>query len=251
MQFVPSQDSEKLFTQTLKSFLKSEQIVSTTEYWDVVEDHLQLLRNLPFTAEVAICNNLAFGLVTKKSDIDLFIVLKSDRFFIGRFLITLILHFKSLRRYGPKIHKRFCLSFFVADNDSNLNFKDLLIDEDVYFYNWFKNLVFLKNNFSLQKVIIDLNRDNFVLSQDFRFRNYKSPTNSKVILSVNFIERFFDNKFFNWLEKIMGFVQLKKATCSYKKNKCPYGIVIKNGTLKFHLSDIRIDFRAAYFSLFK
>jgi hypothetical protein len=252
MQFVPSQDSEKIFSQTLKSFLKSDKIVSVDEYWKIVDSSIVLLRSLPFVSEIAVCNNLAFGLVTDKSDIDLLVVLKSERFFMARFLITLILHIKGLRRYGNKIEKRFCLSFFVADNESCLNFKAILIENDVYFYYLFKNLVFLKNNFDLQKIIIELNRKNFSLTDDFSFKNYDVKVDlsksRKLFRSLEFI---LNLKCLNWLEKFLGFMQLKKANWNYKRHKYPFGVVIKNGTLKFHLSDIRIDFRNAYLSRFK
>ena len=58
---------------------------------------------------------------------------------LARLIITLILQFFGVRRYGDKIAGRFCLSFFVTEK--RLNLEPLQIKpEDPYLAYWTKNL---------------------------------------------------------------------------------------------------------------
>src|SRR3989338_10492249 len=106
--------------------------------WLKVGRYVPFLRIVPFLKLVAVCNNLAFGKVKEKSDIDLFIIAKSGRLFTVRILVTGILHCLGVRRHGKKIAGRFCLSFFV--DDKNLNLEPIAIDKDVYLAYWIKNI---------------------------------------------------------------------------------------------------------------
>ncbi|MFA6918119.1 MAG: hypothetical protein WC285_04815, partial [Candidatus Gracilibacteria bacterium] len=93
---------------------------------------------------VAVCNNLAFGKVDAKSDIDLFFVAKKGRLFIVRTFVVLFLHLCGVRRHGNKIAGRFCLSFFV--DDSFLNLSSIAIKNDIYLAYWIKTMVPVLND---------------------------------------------------------------------------------------------------------
>ena len=84
--------------------------------WAKVEKYRFLLEGMPDVKMVAVCNNLAFGNATEKSDIDIFIVSERDRLYTARTFAAALTHFTGTRRHGNKIAGRFCLSFF-ADED--------------------------------------------------------------------------------------------------------------------------------------
>jgi predicted nucleotidyltransferase len=194
-----------------------------------------LFKLLPFVKEVAVCNTVAFGTADVDSDIDLFIIIDSKYFFTGRFLISFLVELFGLRRKGSKVKGRFCLSFFVAEDC--LDFSEILIENDVYFYYWFKNLVFLKGDVDIQSRLIDAN-----YFEVEGFRNEMGYSKSVFawlieLITPNFIEVFLKN------------IQLKRANNKNEALGNPKGVVIKDGMLKFHVKDIRPEFRDAYLSL--
>lgn len=190
---------------------------------------------LPFVKEVAVCNTVAFGTADETSDIDLFFILNSNRFFTGRFFISLIFEIFGLRRKASKVKGRFCLSFFVAEDQ--LDFSDILIENDVYFYYWFKSLIFLKGDKQIQS---DLIKSNFYDVKSFR---------NEMIFSTFIGVRFFEKFVPDFVEQFLEKHQLKRAKLKNEKLGNPFGVMIKNGMLKFHVKDIRFEFRDAYLSL--
>ncbi|PIT87099.1 MAG: hypothetical protein COU31_04985 [Candidatus Magasanikbacteria bacterium CG10_big_fil_rev_8_21_14_0_10_40_10] len=83
------------------------------------------LRYAPFVRAVFICNNTALEMARPNSDIDVVIIIKSGRLWIGRLLVTLILSVFRLRRTRHKITNRICLSFYATDKA--LDFSNLQI----------------------------------------------------------------------------------------------------------------------------
>ncbi len=108
-------------------------------FWNRTKLYGTYMRSVPFTKMIAVCNNLAYNNSSESSDIDLFIVVKPGRMWLARCLITLILHFYGVRRYGNKIAGRFCLSFFVTSNKTDMREFELP-GEDPYLAYWAKNL---------------------------------------------------------------------------------------------------------------
>lgn len=118
---------------------KSSKFISE-KFWGRVKQYGQYITQVPFVTMVAVCNNLAYDNATELSDIDLFIVIKQGRMWFARLIITLILQFYGVRRYGDKIAGRFCLSFFVTTK--KLNMEPLLLHpEDPYMAYWTKLLM--------------------------------------------------------------------------------------------------------------
>lgn len=79
------------------------------------------LRMIPFVRMIAVTGRLAMKNAESRSDLDLLIVLKSGRIWIGRTLVTLFLHLAGKRRYADKIKDRACLNHFLAENSLNLD----------------------------------------------------------------------------------------------------------------------------------
>lgn len=95
---------------------------------------------LPFVEAIFLCNTVAFGWPKKESDVDFFIAIRKGRLWFTRFLITIVLSLRGLRRNKKSIKDKVCLSFYVTD--SALNVKDIALDsEDVYLVYWLRHLI--------------------------------------------------------------------------------------------------------------
>lgn len=194
---------------------------------------------LPFIKQVAVCNNLSFKIASKDSDIDLFFILDSKRFFMARIIITTVLSLLCFRRNSNKVYGRFCLSFFISDKRLNLSSLRLNLN-DYYFYFWFKYLFFLKND---NQVVIDLIKSNKDWFKDelFLLSNNKSGylrTYNSNFISV-WLEKFLGLQFFDLLEASCRKFQLARAKKKNEKLGFPSGVIIKDGLLKFHVKDLR------------
>jgi len=124
-----------------------------------------------------------------------------------------------------------------------VDFKDVLIERDVYFYYWFYYLTFLKGNLAIQGRLIDDNP--WFNEDDFEFENLNFISSGFFARMCEFI---FGLILFDWLEILLKNWQLKRAKRKYESLGKPFGVVVKDGFLKFHVVDIRKKFKDEYFS---
>lgn len=210
--------------------------------WDNVRKILPLLRMVPFLRMVAVCNNLAFGKVDGKSDIDLFIVAKKGRLFFVRSVITLLLHLRGVRRHGRKISGRFCLSFFV--DDSFLALSKVSIARDFYLAYWTKSMVpvFDDGIFSLfikKNAWVD---DYFDSSVKFERKVFEDSVGRKTFLNklYSFV---FSGYVGDFLEAILKKWQIKRALKKSKIADKGASLIVEDHILKFHNIDRREFYR--------
>ena len=107
--------------------------------WDKVKKWVWLFQIIPFVKTVAVCNNLSFGIVDEKSDIDIFIITRRDRIFIAWAFSNLLLKIFKIRTDKDHVAGRFCLSFFVEEKSMNLS--KISMKDDVYLAYWISRLV--------------------------------------------------------------------------------------------------------------
>ncbi len=140
--------------------------------WKKAKLGFELLAAMPYVRMVFASGSFALGNTDKDSDIDVLIVLKKDRIWTGRFLITLFLHMLRLRRHGNKITDRICLNHFITDESMKIPF------EGLYNAHVYANLVpiltihgakpeqFFKVNTWINKFInFDVKAENFISSR--------------------------------------------------------------------------------------
>ncbi|MCX6780024.1 MAG: hypothetical protein NT034_02480 [Candidatus Magasanikbacteria bacterium] len=96
---------------------------------------IQFIKYIPFLKAVFVCNTVAAGTAFEESDIDFFIIADRNRLYIVRFFTNLILRIFGLRTYGEHTADRICLSFFVDDQNLNLE-KIKALPEDIHFAYW-------------------------------------------------------------------------------------------------------------------
>lgn len=206
---------------------------------DKVEANKGIFRHLPFVRFVAVCNNLSFGVSRNGSDIDLFVITRKDRIFTARFIMTIIFHLLGIRRHKDRISGRFCLSFFVTED--NLNLTPIRIENDIYLDYW---LVSLRPVYG--DMMSELRNANHTTFR--KFPNNKSEivaTGGKSLLK-RMTERFLNRRLGNVLEDILKKIQISR----YKKAKPHIGekgsLVVNDKMLKFHNLDRRAFYRDQY-----
>lgn len=162
------------------------------------------LRSLPFVRMIAVTGRLAMKNAEIKSDLDLLIVLRSGRIWIGRTLVTLFSHLIGKRRYADKIRDRVCLNHFMTEDALDLengkkSLAVTLFSSGEYYFSraLFGQMVFAQ--FQTSNGWIEKFHPNFFVSQSI---SAWATEDGKVSLWLKKIgEQIFD---FDWLEKKLG-----------------------------------------------
>lgn len=202
------------------------------------------IKFLPFIKMVALCNSIGYFNLNKESDIDLFIIVKDKYIWLSRFLITLIVQLSGTRRHGKKIEDRICLSFYITDN--NLNIQNLQYENDIYFYYWTMHLMpifgystyidFMKNNLWLKDRILNFEKNDIVDS--FVVLDSKFSKNFRILL-----EKILNNFLGLFLNKILKSLQLMKMSSKRSIAHDEKDVIISDNILKFHENDRRKYYR--------
>jgi hypothetical protein len=103
--------------------------------WKKLQKICLLLKVIPFVRMIAACNTMAINDIKPTSDIDVFIIVKSGRIWITRFMITTLVSLIGQWRHKDSIVNKICLSFYTTDD--NLNFNNLAKQPyDIYLTYW-------------------------------------------------------------------------------------------------------------------
>lgn len=215
-----------------------QKLITSKKYLLFAKKYISFLRLMPYVRGLSICNTVSFFAADQKSDIDLFIIVKKGHIWTARFFITLMLQFLGVRRHGKKIAKRLCLSFFV--DEENLDLSKIKLDFDPFLAFWTSAQVPIFGKKIFEK-FAEKNR-NWVKKEvgiDLRFE--KDLENIPEPFSV-FLEKVFDIRF----EKFIKNRLLRRTEKKVIKLKNKDGTIIKDGILKFHDIDKRVQFAEMY-----
>ncbi len=80
---------------------------------------------VPWVRMIGITGSLSMKKGAARSDWDFFVVLATGRIWIGRTVLTAILHLLGKRRHGKYVENRACLNYFVTEAGLEINPKDL------------------------------------------------------------------------------------------------------------------------------
>lgn len=197
---------------------------------------------------VAVCNNLSFGKVDERSDIDLFIVARSGRLFIVRSLVTAALHVLGVRRHGKAVAGRFCLSFFV--DDSRLDLSDLALEKDIYLAFWIKSLLpILDDGLASEFFEANLWAKGYFEREEYFKSDYSRKIDSRSGVK-KFLEKVLVGRFGNKIENFLMSWQLERAKKKAEKVETESSFVIDRNILKFHNFDRRKLYRARWIESF-
>lgn len=183
---------------------------------------------------IAVCNTLAYNNSRSQADIDLFIVSRRGRIWQTRFWVAGFLQLFKLRPQATKIQNKFCTSFFV--DEDNLNLESLAISHDIYLPFWLAQLMPVYDDGIYQKF----------LSANAWIKNYLpnslpiQPPARRFVKGVGWLKRLLEAFFTLWPEPWFKNFQLKIIPESLKiLANCDSRVVINDGVLKFHGNDRR------------
>lgn len=94
------------------------------QYMDIfineINKHWKLYKSLPFVSEIFLCNSITFNALKEDSDIDIFIIAKNDAMRRARFFSALFFKMLWLKRSLKNKKLKYCLSFYVTEDNKNL-----------------------------------------------------------------------------------------------------------------------------------
>jgi hypothetical protein len=85
-----------------------------------INKHWKLYKSLPFVSEIFLCNSITFNALKEDSDIDIFIIAKNDAMRRARFFSALFFKILWLKRSLKNKKLKYCLSFYVTEDNKNL-----------------------------------------------------------------------------------------------------------------------------------
>ncbi|EKD93328.1 MAG: hypothetical protein ACD_28C00178G0006 [uncultured bacterium] len=226
---------------TLPSEIEQEIVA---KHWKKVKRFQWVFTLVPYLELVAVCNNLSFNHVTQSSDIDLLVVTKPNRLFIGRLLLTFWLQILGIRRHGNKIAGRFCLSFFITSH--HLNLETIKIhDQDIYLAYWLKTLQPVMGKKEIYDQLLDQNASwlsfFFKTPLEPQLHHFK-PSSKTLEIPKKIQEKILNTRWGDRLETYLEHWQTHRAQSKQKTLSSRSSIMIKKDMLKFHNVDRRKEF---------
>ncbi|MFC1721730.1 hypothetical protein ACFL0Z_02345 [Patescibacteria group bacterium] len=107
--------------------------------WQKLLRLVHWIADVPFLEMVAACNMFPLDTPSPASDIDIVIVAKQGRIWLVRLLVTVLIALTGQWRH-KKVAGKLCLSFFIADNNLDLQKlyqeKKIWLEPDPYLVNW-------------------------------------------------------------------------------------------------------------------
>jgi len=207
----------------------------------------KLIMRLPFVRLVALANTLATDAAKPDSDIDLFIVIKRGRLYLGRLLVTALTQMLGWRRHGRFVTDRLCLSFYVTDD--KLNLQTLAYADDPYLaywlaslYAWWEDSLIMGELLKANAWLKDLIPNRFKPAE-FAANNNRGDSLFKISL-----EKLLAGRLGQLLEGAAKQLQLHlihKHTNSRLGDGTP-AVVVSDQVLKFHESDRRPELALAW-----
>ncbi len=111
------------------------------EYIEFINKYWNLYKSIPFIKEIYLCNSISFNSLKKDSDIDLFIITQKNSIRRARFFSLLFFSILWIRRW-KEVRKKFCLSFYVTEDNQNL-YNISIPRSDIYLNYWLAHLITL------------------------------------------------------------------------------------------------------------
>ena len=221
-----------------KKFSREKEGQYLQNYIEKIKKYSKLYKSIPFVSEIFLCNSISFNALKQDSDIDIFIVAKEKSIWRARFFSMLYFTFLWLKRSLSNKKEKFCLSFYITQDNKNL-YPIILKDKvDIYLAYWLAHLVPLyqerldswsmyKNN-PWFKSYLPNHPEKYCIN--LWIKTVHGSTKSKEIL-----EKIFGWAFWLLVEKLVKTLRkpiLKKKTKAlWDKAK---RIVISDKMLKFH-----------------
>lgn len=219
--------------------------------WKKLQKICRLLKVIPFVRMIAACNTMAINDIKPTSDIDVFIIVKSGRIWVTRFMITSIVSLIGQWRHKDSIANKICLSFYTTED--NLNFNNLAKQPyDIYLIYWIALVVPLLDRGTYQEFM----RANQWIKQylpniyPYQAVEYEREValGGPLDLIRSVFQKLLSGKFGDRLEQKVRKIQRKKMEKNYfsAAKKKDTDVIISDKMLKFHEVDKRNEFREKF-----
>jgi hypothetical protein len=183
---------------------------------------------LPFVRMVALSNSIGQHNFRDASDIDFFVISAAGRIWLTRLFCAGLAKILNRRPTAENKKDKICLSFYLAED--NLNLEPLkLAGGDPYFFYWQRSLILLYNKNRTYEKFLEANK---ILFNQSLITVSPEPPRLKI---------------FDYLEKIskrLQFIIMSPALKKAANNSV--GVVINDGVLKLYLRDNRQEYAEKY-----
>ncbi|OGH64673.1 MAG: hypothetical protein A2821_04450 [Candidatus Magasanikbacteria bacterium RIFCSPHIGHO2_01_FULL_41_23] len=205
----------------------------------------KLLGTVPFVRGIFVCNTVAAGWPTTDSDIDVLVIVQTDRLWLARLLVTGMASLCNVRRGKKYIADRICLSFYLTD--SHLSLADVRIAApDIYLTYWLYQLVPIFDEAEILEKLHSANQWTHAYIPNAAVKQKFHPDKIIILHPVwrflkHGLEKIIQNKIGVRLENICRSFQLKRI--AKQPHNIPPAVVISNTMLKFHEDDRRAEYQ--------
>ena len=198
------------------------------------------LRHIPFIVGVYVVNSSAFDGQNRKSDLDLLVVCKNNFMWLGRFLVTFVIHLFGVRRYKHKVAGRVCLSFFLTDEALDLEKLKKRTHEDIYLIYW---LIWARPLLHSKNIRNLLSYNHWVKDYVPHAMEQSFKKSQQFSLFANILEYIMHYTGIAFLCNALLRSYLKpRAERKHKKSTERASIIISDTILKFHEDDRRDEY---------
>lgn len=90
------------------------------EYVAYINAYGRLYKSIPFVRAIYLANSITFNALHEDSDIDICIIVKHQRIWSARFWSLVLFTLFRIKRRGTHKRKKFCLSFYIDEQELNL-----------------------------------------------------------------------------------------------------------------------------------
>lgn len=209
---------------------------------------IKKIRWVPFLRAVFVCNTVAGAVADEDSDADVFIVVRQGRVWLARALVTLTLSLFRMRRTRTKIKNRICLSFYVADD--NLNLEKVAIEDDIYLMYWLAQLIPVYDPDNLLAGIQTANQwaRKFLPNAFVPFlpiSRWQAKDGRWSIKIKHLLEKMWGGRYGDLIEAQARGMQKARMALNYAsvQNEPDSRVVVNDQMLKFHEKDRRVEYR--------
>lgn len=187
----------------------------------------KIISLIPSVRAVAVSNIISSHNLRDGSDIDFFIITRSNRIWLTRFFCAGIAKILNLRPNKKTKRDKICLSFYISEDNLNLE-KHLYSEDDLYFVYWIAGLEFLFDKDNLSSKL--MSKNNWLRKY---LPNIIKDDNGHCLPVLSKKKRCF------W-EKICKNFQIRIMPEELKKQECSFGgVVLKDDIIKLFLEDKR------------
>lgn len=195
---------------------------------------IRILRWVPWVKMIGVCNTLSYSNSRADGDIDLFIVARRHRIWQTRWWVTGFLKIFGLRPTPDRTRNKICSSFFVGED--NLDLQSVALPHDTHFAYWAMQIV---------PVYDEGVYDAFFAANTWARAQLPHvapivPTSRRIVpvagvfkLMLRACSSIFPERLFRWLQMRIMPDRLKSAANHDTR------VVVNDGMLKFHNNDRR------------